>query len=181
MNTVFTFHESRFATDDAVLSFSPVSVKVDIPILASVKPSHQIIWPAFFDLSGNIIYKDVSGNDLVYKEVTDSFGNPKRFQDVDSKIFFTVLSPIVDNAVANIPNSQKAIIGPLLPVSGIYEGNGLQLDGYCVNGSYGFSKRLTNSISVQCEPKNTNIKAPIIEMFQKDTDKKSICISISIA
>jgi hypothetical protein len=165
-------------TEDAVLSFSPISVKSDIPILASFTPMHQIIWPAFFDSSGNVMYKDTSGNDLVYKEVTDSFGNTKRFQDVDSKIFFTVLSPIVDNAVANIPNSQKAIIGPLLPVSGIYEGNGLQLDGHCSNGSYGFSKRLANSV---CEPKNQNIKAPIFEVIQKETDKKNISISISIA
>ena len=176
--TNFTFNNSKYATEDIPLSFSPIAQTTPItPFLFTTKPHHQIICPLLLDNSGNVLTVDPSGNPISYRHVTDSIGSPAIFNTDNTT--FNILAPIVNNKIASF-DARKAILGPLAPVSTTYESSEFELDGHCVNGSYGFSKRFLNTVQA-IEKKMDEIKKDDIKQLDVVHKGHSISISVSIA
>jgi len=155
----FVLTDKGYTTANSELSFAPVATPMAAPLpLFSAKLTHQVLWPLFLDASNNVMYMDPSGNALNYTQVTDAFGHPARFSDMDNKSSFTLLMPQTRNQLIEWPNARKAIVGPLLPVSATYGQGELQLDISCVDGVYGIARRYTNTVLPRVEPLPTVIE-----------------------
>ena len=181
-NAKFTFINSRYSIlNESSVTIGPVILQtIDIPKqLCSTKVITRVLWPLYLDASNNAVLHDVSGCPLTYTELTDAFGSPIHFTDIDKKTIFTILMPLNNRREVMVANSTKiAIVGPLLPVSAIYSGDGVEFYISCIDGVYGNPN--PNKINFK-KPTITDIAGPACVQQFEQVKENTIIKDIDVA